>query len=111
MGALTEDLMFGADDAQMLDHIVDVIGDRMHSEDGYTEADEATLKRLERLRDACRTQDLVCVVMVAVTAEMMPQPEEGADDDAYECRDAAGNAHPEHDYGTTDCRRCGAESA
>lgn len=36
-------------DSQMLVHVVDVIGDRMGSEDGYTEQDEATMVKLKAL--------------------------------------------------------------
>lgn len=40
---------FTQDDAQMLAHVVDVVGDRMHSEDGYTDTDRATMTKLEAL--------------------------------------------------------------
>ena len=42
-------ILFTDKDAQMLNHVVDVIGDRMHHEDGYTEQDEATVKKLDEL--------------------------------------------------------------
>ncbi|MGH6978919.1 MAG: hypothetical protein ACRED4_06480 [Brevundimonas sp.] len=77
MEALTYDLMFGAGDAEMIDHIVDVVGDRMRSNDGYTEGNEETLSKLEALRNACQTKDLVCIVMLAVTAETRSEPEDG----------------------------------
>lgn len=50
-----EALSFGPEDVDMIDHIVDVIGDRIRSEDGYTEQDKATLDKLERLRDISRS--------------------------------------------------------
>ena len=110
---MKEDAMFGPEDAQMLDHIVDVIGDRVRGEDGYTEADNETLKRLERLRDTCRTESLICVVMVGVTAAMVSVQAggEAVDDDETECRDRDGKAYPEHDFDEFQCRRCGAEPA
>lgn len=107
MEALKRDAMFGPEDAKMLDHIIDVVGDRMHNEDDYTEADEATLKRLERLRDTCRTESLICIVMLGVTAAMVPA--EAATDGETECRDRDGETYPEHDYDDFQCRRCGAE--
>lgn len=36
----------------MLAHVVEVMGDRMHHEDGYTEQDEATMTKLEELSKA-----------------------------------------------------------
>lgn len=42
-------LHFTPEDRQMLDHVTDVVGDRMHHEDGYTEQDAATVGKLDRL--------------------------------------------------------------
>ncbi|ALO79380.1 hypothetical protein [Streptomyces phage phiSAJS1] len=42
-------LHFTPQDRQMLDHVTDVVGDRMHHEDGYTEQDTATVAKLDRL--------------------------------------------------------------
>lgn len=42
-------LHFTQDDSQMLNHVVDVIGDRMRHEDGYTPQDDATVVKLDRL--------------------------------------------------------------
>lgn len=43
---------FTQGDAQMLNHTVDVIGDRMHHEDGYTDQDRATVTKLDKLAKA-----------------------------------------------------------
>lgn len=95
-----EDVIFGPEDTEMLDHIVDVIGDRMRSEDGYTEGAEATLTKLERLRDATKTKSLLVVALVIIPAE---------EPDPTVCEDADGHTYPEHDYGESECHRCGAE--
>ena len=42
-------LHFTQDDQQMMNHVVDVIGDRMHHEDGYTPQDTATVAKLDQL--------------------------------------------------------------
>lgn len=42
-------LHFTQEDAQMLNHTVDVIGDRIRSEGGYTPQDEATVVKLDQL--------------------------------------------------------------
>jgi hypothetical protein len=41
-----------ADDTQFLDHMTDVMGDRLCSESGYTEQDEATMTKLKELAKA-----------------------------------------------------------
>ena len=42
-------ILFTREDRQMLAHIVDVIGDRLLAEDGYTDQDRATVDKLEAL--------------------------------------------------------------
>lgn len=42
-------LHFTRDDQQMMNHVGDVVTDRMRHKDGYTEQDEATVEKLDQL--------------------------------------------------------------
>lgn len=52
-------ILFTAEDKKMLDHVIDVIGDRMHHGDGYTMQDEATVAKLDKLAKAPATAVVV----------------------------------------------------
>lgn len=45
-------IIFTEEDRQMLKHVADVIGDRMHSEDGYSDRDYATMGKLNALTES-----------------------------------------------------------
>lgn len=55
-------IVFTERDRQMLRHIVDVVGDRMHHEDGYTEQDRLTFMKVQDMSTAPAT-------VVVVTGE------------------------------------------
>lgn len=59
-----ETVIFNHGDSGLIDHIIDVIGDRMRSEDGYTERDEATVAKLERLNAALKRPESQAVLML-----------------------------------------------
>lgn len=45
-------IIFTDRDRQMLNHVVDVIGDRMRHEDGYTEQDRVTFMKVQDMSNA-----------------------------------------------------------
>jgi hypothetical protein len=55
-------IVFTDKDRQMLNHVVDVVGDRMRHEDGYTDQDGATLGKLDQLAKTEGTQLVVDTV-------------------------------------------------
>lgn len=66
-------ILFTEEDRQMLNHIVDVVGDRMHHEDGYTEQDSRTLGKLDKLAKAPATAVVVLADDVDAEARQMFQ--------------------------------------
>lgn len=52
-------IIFTDRDRQMLNHVVDVIGDRMRHEDGYTEQDERTVTKLDKLAKSPTTSIVI----------------------------------------------------
>jgi hypothetical protein len=66
-------IIFTDRDRQMLNHVVDVIGDRMRHEDGYTEQDERTVTKLERLAKSPTTSIVILADDVDAEARQMFQ--------------------------------------
>jgi hypothetical protein len=66
-------ILFTEEDRQMLNHIVDVVGDRMHHEDGYTEQDGRTLSKLDKLAKTPATAVVVLADDVDAEARQMFQ--------------------------------------
>lgn len=64
-------IVFTDRDGQMMNHVVDVIGDRMHHEDGYTEQDHATVVKLDQLAKGTAAGTQVVVDAVPYDAEAM----------------------------------------
>jgi hypothetical protein len=50
-------------DHQMMSHIGDVIGDRMHHEDGYTDQDQATVTKLDEMTKQLADTDAKVMVV------------------------------------------------
>lgn len=63
-------LHFTQDDQQMMNHVVDVVTDRMRHEDGYTEQDDATMTKLDTL-----TNGLDGTSAVVITGDECPKDE------------------------------------
>lgn len=66
-------IIFTDRDRQMLNHVVDVIGDRMRHEDGYTEQDERTVTKLDKLAKSPTTSIVVLADDVDAEARQMFQ--------------------------------------
>lgn len=66
-------ILFTEADRQMMNHVVDVIGDRMRHEDGYTEQDERTVTKLDRLAKSPTTSIVVLADDVDAEARQMFQ--------------------------------------
>lgn len=66
-------ILFTEDDRQMMKHVVDVVGDRMHHEDGYTDQDRRTLDKLDRLSKSPATAVVVLADDVDAEARQMFQ--------------------------------------
>lgn len=64
-------IIFTDKDRQMLNHVVDVIGDRMRHEDGYTEQDEQTVTKLDKLAKSPTTSVVVLADDVDAEARQM----------------------------------------
>lgn len=66
-------IIFTDRDRQMLNHVVDVIGDRMRHEDGYTEQDERTVTKLDKLAKSPTTSIVILADDVDAEARQMFQ--------------------------------------
>lgn len=66
-------IIFTDRDRQMLNHVVDVIGDRMRHEDGYTEQDERTVTKLDKLAKSPTTSIVILANDVDAEARQMFQ--------------------------------------